>query len=531
MAEINSMTIQFNVNNQTLTKTSTEKIVEHSVNYLYAQFTFNSNWDNVDKKYLIVQNEELGTNRVLLDNENKALIPSIYVIFSRMVVALIGVDENDSVVITTNPVYIPIYKTLVPYGEDPFLKYVVSTDGTINVNQSGDRADLSIPDIYGTSLGTNDIDVVILKNRALQEISRVKLNFINDTEHNTSQTYSSSKIESELSDRDTAIQANATNIQNNLDRLISDEADIHQNALDIVGLKATDRSHDSLLAGLRQDLTAETTARQNQDTALNNSILSKLNRLEFGMDSTYKITLKAYDSNDNLLYNETIDLPNESAIVNIAFDSATNELIFTLQNGNQTRVPLGSIITGLASQTYVDGLNAQRIARENAIEGALNDEITARGNADTALGGRIDSANGEIALRVKYEDIVDDLTSTNINKPLSANQGRVLKGLIDALNDAETGIQANEAVRQQNESTRISNEQARVQAENDRATEFASWSSIINGKQNALTTDSTINLVNDEISVNTNVIATKSYAESLFATSEEIDTMLEEVFG
>lgn len=526
---MNNMTIEFQVENQILSRTDSQRIVEDSVNYLYAHFTFSEDWANTTKA-IIVENKKVGLKyKVYLNEQDTCKIPNAIVDYDGFSIIVVGENANNYVTITTSLLFVSVLMSNFTPADEPDVKYISSD--TLQVQKDGDLTRLEIPDIYGVSLDTNNIDVVILKNRANNEISRVRLILINDSGVNTSQTYSSSKIESELSERDTAIQTNARNIQTNLDRLIRDEANINQNALDIVGLKDTDREHSSLLAGLRQDLNAEITARGNADSLLNSSILSKLNRLEFGMDSSYKITLKGYDSNNNLLYSETIDLPSESAIVDIAFDSATNELIFTLQNGNQTRVPLGSIITGLATQTYVDGLNAQRIARENAIEGALNDEILARQNADTALGGRIDSANNEIALRIKYSDIIDVLTNTDSNKPLSANQGRVLKGLIDDLNNAETGIQANEAVRIQNENTRIANENARVLAEQNRATEFAGWESIINGKQNALTTDNTINLVNDEISVNTNVIATKDYVDNSFATTTEMTTMLEEVFS
>lgn len=39
----------------------------------------------------------------------------------------------------------------------------------------------------------------------------------------------------------------------------------------------------------------------------------------------------------------------------------------------------------------------------------------------------------QVALKVNITDIVDNVTSTDVNKPLSANQGKVLQGQIDAL--------------------------------------------------------------------------------------------------
>ena len=43
----------------------------------------------------------------------------------------------------------------------------------------------------------------------------------------------------------------------------------------------------------------------------------------------------------------------------------------------------------------------------------------------------VDGLKFDIGEYTKISDIVDNVTSTNTNKPLSANQGKVLKGLID----------------------------------------------------------------------------------------------------
>ena len=49
----------------------------------------------------------------------------------------------------------------------------------------------------------------------------------------------------------------------------------------------------------------------------------------------------------------TIDLPVEQLIKGISFDSATNELVLTLDDGTQQRVPLNSLVVGLASEAWV----------------------------------------------------------------------------------------------------------------------------------------------------------------------------------
>ena len=45
-----------------------------------------------------------------------------------------------------------------------------------------------------------------------------------------------------------------------------------------------------------------------------------------------------------------------------------------------------------------------------------------------------------LATKVNISDVIDNLTSTHTNKPLSANQGRVLKELIDAIVNGATTV-------------------------------------------------------------------------------------------
>ena len=84
--------------------------------------------------------------------------------------------------------------------------------------------------------------------------------------------------------------------------------------------------------------------------------------------------------------------------------------------------------------------------------------------------------------KVNISDIIDNLTSSEISKPLSANQGKVLKGLIDteisdrstAISDLDTAYKAADAALQSNidtVSSGLSNEISRAQkAETDEAT-------------------------------------------------------------
>ncbi len=491
MAEINEMTIEFSVNNQTLTKTSNEKIVEHSVNYLYAQFTFNSNWNNVTKKYAIVKNNDV-INKVELDANNKALIPSIMVLYNNFAIAVIGVDENNYVVITTNPIYVPIYKTLVPYGENPFLKFVESTDGTINVSQSGDRADLSLPNIY------------------------VK-------------------------------DANLTN--------------------DILNLLGRD---NTLLKSI------------NMPYGYVNNITLELNQ------DTFQLTLRAYNKAEELLFTRSVDFDLEPIVFdNVYYDSVTKELVFVTHDGNEIRVPIGDILTGIATESWVnaqllnyvqkesgkglstndytnqdmaklDGIEAN--AQVNILEGVqvngtdleiadkkVNIDLTpyAFGNQAVSRGTMlIDTTNYVLTLTL-YDRNNNVLTTQSVDLPSedaivsgtydSANQSLVftkqsgasfsvsIASLIDGLQpiiDANNKL-SSDLVDDANATNKFVTAEEKAQI----TTNKNDITSLQNGKQNNLIDSTSIEVVNDSPSVK------QSFVDSQFLTDSEMNDLIEEVYG
>lgn len=70
--------------------------------------------------------------------------------------------------------------------------------------------------------------------------------------------------------------------------------------------------------------------------------------------STYVMTLDLKDKNDNVLSTGSVDLPIESMIINVTYDSEKKELKFTLQNGNVIEVPLNDLISGLITDESLE---------------------------------------------------------------------------------------------------------------------------------------------------------------------------------
>lgn len=69
--------------------------------------------------------------------------------------------------------------------------------------------------------------------------------------------------------------------------------------------------------------------------------------------STYVITFKLKNSNGATLKTQTIDLPLESVVVSGTYDDANERIVLTLQNGNTINIPLGDLVSGLATADQV----------------------------------------------------------------------------------------------------------------------------------------------------------------------------------
>lgn len=130
------------------------------------------------------------------------------------------------------------------------------------------------------------------------------------------------------------------------------------------------------------------------------------------------------------------------------------------------------------------------------LKGMIDDINTLIGTADSSdsdttinrikdiynfLAGESDNATllDLLSAKIPYTDIVDNLTSELSNKVLSAKQGYVLKGYIDTLNDAETGMEANEAERTETFAEW-------TETFSGWETEFGTWEDEIDGKQDKI---------------------------------------------
>lgn len=85
--------------------------------------------------------------------------------------------------------------------------------------------------------------------------------------------------------------------------------------------------------------------------------------------STHTYTIKLLNDVGTVLGDPVvIDLPVESLVMNVAYDSATQSIIITLENGTQTSVPIGSLINGLVNESTFNAHTGNTTVHTNAAE-------------------------------------------------------------------------------------------------------------------------------------------------------------------
>lgn len=111
--------------------------------------------------------------------------------------------------------------------------------------------------------------------------------------------------------------------------------------------------------------------------------------LEVAMDSsTYVLTFTCKDGTGTTISTQSIDLPLESVVVGGSYDSDTQSIVLTLQNGNTISIPVSDLVDGLVDtttfETAIQGIEDELDTKANANEVYTKDEI------DTLLSAKAD---------------------------------------------------------------------------------------------------------------------------------------------
>jgi len=199
------------------------------------------------------------------------------------------------------------------------------------------------------------------------------------------------------------------------DTIDNKDAAVLQEAKDYTYDKQVIDDKDANTLQEAKDYTYSQVEIDNKDTA----IMNKANNLEDAnmlKDVVYNnvngvLTFTKYDDTT-----KEIDLPLEYLVESGYYDEVANELVLVLANGSEIRIPVGNLLTDLdAHNIRFNGSGTNYLVNKNDVESAVKEiDTRVKVNAD------------DVALKVNTNDIVNDLVSTDTNKPLSANQGKVL---------------------------------------------------------------------------------------------------------
>lgn len=216
---------------------------------------------------------------------------------------------------------------------------------------------------------------------------------------------------------------------------------------------------NSLAETLAEELGEEATARESADTALGQRITDDVaaveNRLGESMQTLISIESNARETADNEIkdlavgiptYDETtgkitfetlsgryttIDLILMSMLTNVRFDEANNEIVFSFRTHegveSEVRVPLGDL-TLPAWTTNVNTTNSEQLSvppTTRAVKNAVSNETSARQNADTELGTRI---NNEATSRGNADEAIKE---SAVKAPTLSNNVLIFKNLND----------------------------------------------------------------------------------------------------
>ena len=104
--------------------------------------------------------------------------------------------------------------------------------------------------------------------------------------------------------------------------------------------------------------------------------------------STYVLTAKLYDKNNNLISTSTgIDLPLETMVVGARYDDTTKSIILTLKNGQEVSFSIADLVSGLQTEiTSENKLNADLVDDTNSTNKFVSSsDITNWNNKQNAL--------------------------------------------------------------------------------------------------------------------------------------------------
>ena len=128
-----------------------------------------------------------------------------------------------------------------------------------------------------------------------------------------------------------------------------------------------------------------------------------------------------------------IQLPIVDIFESMTYDNTTHEFVLTLPDGTENRISVVSLITeyiGYTSTTIkteiVDGEIRASIVAGSIGEFEIAENVNLRGIPTTATANTSDNSDRIATTKFAHDLVIDELTSYDTSRPLSANMGRYL---------------------------------------------------------------------------------------------------------
>lgn len=161
--------------------------------------------------------------------------------------------------------------------------------------------------------------------------------------------------------------------------------------------------------------------------------------IEISMNpSTYVLTATLKNANGSVISTATVDLPIESLVKDVQYDSETKEIVFILQDGTTRRIPLSDLISGLQAE----------ITEQNKLSSDLVD--------DTNKTNKFVTTSEKTAWNAKYDKPNNGIPKADLANDVQAS-----------LNKADTAIQEHQDISgkedKSNKTTELTNESTDIQ--------------------------------------------------------------------
>lgn len=406
--------IILNVTTDKVTIKQNANLNKGEYNVTKCKFLFDKDYNNLVKKAVFFVND--SAIELSLDSNNECYVPNECLVYKGNIeIGAFGLISTNN---TLEKVYSP----------DPVSKEVIDGSYTSNTTNTVPLTPTDKQQIE-SAIQTNANNIEILDENKVDKVSGYGLskNDFTDT--------LKSKLDGIEANADVnlieSISVNGTgrSISNkNVDIEVPTKTSDISNDSDFTTNNYVDNVKDYLEEKIDDNTDAISDNAEAIDTLNSNlanySLISETgNKIQLIVDnSTYRIKAVLKDKNDNVLNTSNeIDLPLESVVMSVVYNSTDKELVITLQNGSVTRVPLTALISGLVSEdtlestlanyvlysTYseaISSLNSGKADKNDTYRKDEVDQLLIDGNYNFAT-FELDIDTGELYLR-KTDDML-----------------------------------------------------------------------------------------------------------------------------